>query len=114
MNAPKENIFNKIVNIGGNEENYQVKDVGNLVQDLVPNATIVYTGEAGPDSRDYKVNFDLLNQILPDFKLEYTLKKGMKELFEKYKSHNFSVNDFESEQFVRLRTLKNRLHLIQK
>jgi nucleoside-diphosphate-sugar epimerase len=112
LEAPKETIHNQIVNIGGNEENFQVKDVGDLVKKLVPNATIVYTGEVGSDSRDYKVNFDYLAQVLPDFKLEFTLEKGMIELFEKYKEHNFTQEDFEGEQFVRLRTLKKRLSLL--
>ena len=112
LEAPKETIHNQIVNIGGNEENFQVKDVGDLVKKLVPNATIVYTGEVGSDSRDYKVNFDYLAQVLPDFKLEYTLEKGMIELFEKYKEHHFTQEDFEGEQFVRLRTLKKRLSLL--
>ena len=112
LEAPKATIHNQIVNIGGNEENFQVKDVGDLVKKLVPNATIVYTGEVGSDSRDYKVNFDYLAKVLPDFKLEYTLEKGMIELFEKYKEHHFTQEDFEGEQFVRLRTLKKRLSLL--
>jgi nucleoside-diphosphate-sugar epimerase len=112
LKTPKEVIHNQIVNIGGNAENYQVKDVGNFVQQLVPNAKIVYTGEVGADARDYKVNFNKLNTLLPDFKLAYNLQSGMEELFEKYKKHHFSATDFESEQFVRLRTLKKRLHLI--
>jgi nucleoside-diphosphate-sugar epimerase len=112
LEAPKDIIHNQIVNIGGNKENYQVKDVGNLVQKLVPTANIVYTGEVGSDSRDYKVNFDYLGKLLPNFQLEYTLEKGMIELFNKYKEHQFSVKDFEGEQFVRLRTLKNRLSLL--
>lgn len=112
LEAPKKTIHNQIVNIGGNEENFQVKDVGDLVKKLVPNATIVYTGEVGSDSRDYKVNFDYLAKVLPDFKLEYTLEKGMIELFEKYKEHHFTQEDFEGEQFVRLRTLKKRLSLL--
>lgn len=109
MHAPKEVIFNKAVNIGGNDENYQVKDVADYVQQLVPDAHIVFTGELGEDPRNYRVNFDLLNTLLPDFKLEYNLEKGMKELFEKYKEHHFSEADFDGDQFVRLRTLKNRL-----
>lgn len=110
--APKQTIHNKIINIGGNTENFQVKDVGNLVQKLVPKANIIYTGEVGKDSRDYKVRFDLLNKTLPNFKLEYTLESGMKELYKKYIDHKFSETNFNSDQFVRLRTLKNRLHLI--
>lgn len=96
------------VNVGANEENYQVRDVLNKVKKLVPAASIVYTGEVGADPRNYRVNFDYLNELLPDFKLEYTLTSGMEELFSKYKEYGFSSKDFEGDQFVRLRTLKKR------
>lgn len=109
LDAPSEVIQNKAVNIGANTENYQVKDVADLVQKLIPNASIVYTGEVGEDPRNYRVNFDLLYSLLPDFKLEYNLESGMNELFAKYQEHNFSEDDFSGDQFVRLRTLKHRL-----
>lgn len=114
MEAPKETIHNKIVNIGGNIENFQVRQVADFVQELVPKANIVYTGEVGEDPRNYRVRFDYLNQLLPDFKLEYTLEKGMIELHQKYIDHKFSNADFEGTQFVRLRTLKNKIHLVDK
>ena len=108
--APKEAIHNMAINIGRNEENYQVRDVADYVQNLVPDANIVYTGEVGEDPRNYRVNFDLLGKRLPDFQLEYTLEKGMQELYDKYIQHNFSKEDFDGDQFVRLRTLKHRLN----
>ena len=112
MEAPRSAIFNKAINVGANSENYQVKDVGNKVKALLPAATIVYTGEVGADPRNYRVNFDLLYQLLPGFRLEYDLSKGMDELFTKFREHNFSTADFEGDQFVRFRTLKKRLDLI--
>jgi len=45
--APREIVHNQAVNIGGNPENYLVRDVGDIVQELVPSAKIVYTGEVG-------------------------------------------------------------------
>ncbi len=113
MHAPKEAIHNKAINIGGNSENYQVKDVAQFVQDLIPEANIVFTGEVGEDPRNYRVNFDLLAEVLPEFKLEYNLEQGMNELFQKYKEHNFSEADFDGDQFVRLRTLKHRLSKLE-
>lgn len=112
MNAPKEKVHNLAVNIGANEENFQVKDVADHVHELMPEANIVYTGEVGADPRNYRVNFDLLYKTLPDFKLEYSLAKGMKELFEKLKEKKFSNADFEGDKYVRLRTLQNRFELI--
>lgn len=107
--APREVIHNQAVNIGGDAENYQVKDVGDMVQALIPSATVAYTGEVGEDPRNYRVNFAKLGKLLPNFKLEYTLKSGMEELHHKMVAHDFSKIDFESDQFVRLRTLSKRL-----
>jgi len=111
--APKERIHNRAVNIGANSENYQVKDIADKVNKLMPEANIVFTGEVGADPRNYRVKFDLLYDLLPGFKLEYNLDKGMDELFAKFKQHNFSVNDFDGDKFVRLRMLKSRLSKIE-
>jgi len=107
--APKDSVHNKAINVGGNAENYQVRDVGDQVQRLIPSAKIAYTGEVGADPRNYRVKFDLLNTLLPDFKLQYTLASGMEELHRKMVEHGFGKKDFEGDQFVRLRTLKHRM-----
>ena len=85
--------------------------MGNQVQRLIPSAKITYTGEVG-DPRNYRVNFDLLYQLLPDFKLQYNLATGMEELHRRMVEHGFGKKDFEGNQFVRLRTLQNRFHLL--
>jgi hypothetical protein len=95
--------------VGGNAENYQVRQVGDYVQKLVPSASVVYTGEVGNDPRNYRVSFDLLNKQIPDFKLAYTLESGMEELHRKMVDHGFSLEDFNGDRYVRLRTLKHRL-----
>ncbi|MGA6983366.1 MAG: SDR family oxidoreductase [Candidatus Sulfotelmatobacter sp.] len=107
--APADKIQNTPINVGGNAENYQVRQVGDYVQRLVPNASIVYTGEIGSDPRNYRVSFDLLGKQLPDFVLAYTLEEGMEELHRKMVEHKFSLQDFNGDRYVRLRTLKHRM-----
>lgn len=114
MTAAKERVHNKAVNVGGNAENYQVRDVGDQVKKLIPSAKITYTGEVGADPRNYRVKFDLLNTLLPDFKLQYSLVSGMEELHRKLVDHKFNKTDWDGDQFVRLRTLKGRLNLLRK
>lgn len=109
MNAPKERIHNKAVNVGGDGENYQVQDIGDRVKELIPSAKITYTGEVGADPRNYRVKFDLLTNLLPNFKLQYNLSTGMEELYRKLIDHGFGRKDWIGDQFVRLRTLKGRL-----
>lgn len=110
--APENKVRAKAINIGANKENYQVKDVAAIVQKLLPEASIVFTGEVGTDPRDYRVNFDLLYQIVPDFKLEYSLKSGMEELFTKFREMEFSEADFEGERFTRLKLLRKNMDKI--
>jgi nucleoside-diphosphate-sugar epimerase len=113
MMAPKERVHNMAVNVGSNSENHQVRDIGDQVKKLIPNARVVYTGEVGADPRNYRVRFDLLTQLLPDFKLQYDLSAGMEDLYRKLVEHGFSKRDWDGDQFVRLRTLKRRLDLLK-
>jgi nucleoside-diphosphate-sugar epimerase len=112
IEAPRALVHNEAINVGGDAENYQVRDVGNLVEELIPDAKVVYTGEVGADPRNYRVSFAKLNRRLPDFELSYTLASGMRELHQKMVEHGFDRSDFDGTQFVRLRTLKDRMHLL--
>jgi len=112
--APRGAIHDQAINVGGNGENYQVRDVGDQVRRLIPTAKVVYTGEVGADPRNYRVNFDKLARHLPDFRLEYDLARGMEELHRKMVEHGFAKEDFEGDRFVRLRTLKGRFTLLDR
>ena len=109
LEAPRAAIHNQRVNVGGDAENYRVRDIAAIVQRLVPGTGIVYTGEVGKDPRDYRVDFTRLGKLLPDFRLEYTLAAGMEELLARYRAHGFSARDFDGDRFVRLRTIRHRL-----
>jgi nucleoside-diphosphate-sugar epimerase len=111
--APREAVHNRALNVGANGENYQVRDVADQVQRLLPRARITYTGEVGADPRNYRVRFDRLSQALPGFRLEYNLASGMEELHRRMVEHGFGKKEFEGEQFVRLRMLRRRLDLLK-
>lgn len=107
--APADRVRGLAVNVGGNSENYQVRDVAGEVQRVLPDAKVAFTGEVGEDPRNYRVKFDLLEEVLPDFALEYTLAKGVDELHAHMVDKGFGKSDFEGDRFVRLRTLRDRL-----
>ncbi|MBX7201906.1 MAG: SDR family oxidoreductase [Bacteroidia bacterium] len=110
--ADEKKVANRAINIGGNAENYQVKEIGDMIQQLMPDCSIVYTGEAGADPRDYRVKFDLLTELVPEFSLDYTLKAGIEELHRHFLKQRFSLDDFNADKYVRLRVLKHKLNLL--
>jgi nucleoside-diphosphate-sugar epimerase len=112
LEAPVEAVHNQTVNVGGNSENYRVRDVVDIVHRFVPHAKVTYTGEAGHDPRNYRVCFEKLNRLLPDFHLEYDVARGVEELHRSMVEHGFGKADFEGDRFVRLRMLKKRVELL--
>ncbi len=100
-------INGKIINIGFDENNLQVKDIVSIVQKYVPNCKVVYTGEHGKDTRSYKVNFDKFKSLFPKINQEWTLDKSIEDMVESLKNMNFGKEEFESGKFTRLAALKN-------
>jgi nucleoside-diphosphate-sugar epimerase len=107
--APRAAIHGLAVNVGANASNYQVRDIADAVSRLVPDASVVYTGEVGSDPRDYRVSFDLLGRVIPGFRIEYDLDKGLAELHRSMRESRFGKSDFEGDRFVRLRALRPHL-----
>ena len=75
----------------------------------MPDADIAFTGEVGEDPRNYRVNFDRLNERVSGFRPEFTLESGMEELHRQMVEKGFTAEDFEGDKYVRLRTLRPRL-----
>lgn len=113
MEAPRERIHNVAVNVGADDENYQVRDVADHIAGFIPDAHTVYTGEVGEDPRSYRVSFRRLQEVLPDFRLQYCVESGIAELYAIFLNRGFSMSDFDGDQFVRLRALRKSLYLLQ-
>ena len=50
-----------------------------------------------------------MNTLVPNFELQYNLSTGMDELYRKLINHGFNEEDWNGDQFIRLRTLKQRI-----
>ncbi|MBI5123537.1 SDR family oxidoreductase [Candidatus Roizmanbacteria bacterium] len=102
-------VNREIINIGFNENNFQVKDVLNIVSKNLPECKIEYTGEHGADTRSYKVNFDKFKKFFPDYKKQWPLDKSVKDLIDKLRKFKYNKDDFTTGRFTRLAVLKKLL-----
>jgi nucleoside-diphosphate-sugar epimerase len=103
LEAPREAIHNEYFNVGRSAENYRVREVADMVAEVVPNSKVTYAEGASPDTRNYRVNCDKIAARLPDFKPVWTVRKGIEQVYEMYKQHNLTAEQFVSSQFVRLK-----------
>ena len=106
VQAPRDKVHDEAFNVGSNEENFQVRDLVDVVLQTVPGSRAVYTGQGSEDSRDYRVDFTKLATTFPDFSMRYTVRTGAAELIEAFDRHGLTEEQINGPQFVRLRSLK--------
>ncbi len=109
LEAPREVIHDQAFNVGRAEDNVQVRDIAEMVRDAVPGSKLSFADGAGPDLRDYRVDFAKLNDTFPDLKLAWSVRSGIDELAGFYLANGFSYDDFTSSRFVRLRRIQELL-----
>lgn len=106
LSAPREAIHNQAFNVGKNGENYQIRDVANLVKEVVPNCEVAFAEGAAPDTRNYKVDFSKIAKSLPGFEAKWTLKEGIKELYEAYTQAGLNKEVWMGPRYYRLKTVR--------
>jgi nucleoside-diphosphate-sugar epimerase len=106
LEADRESVHNEAFNVGRNDENYRIRDVAEIVHDLVPQSTISIAPEAGPDRRSYRVSFDKLEQRLRGFRPSWTVSRGAEEMLDAFRRHNVTAEGFQASRFHRIRHIK--------
>jgi nucleoside-diphosphate-sugar epimerase len=109
LEAPRELVHDQAFNIGRAEDNVQVRDIAEMVRAAVPGSTLSFAEGAGPDLRDYRVDFSKLTDTFPDLNLRWTVRAGIDELLGAYTRHGLSYDDFTSSRFVRLCRIRDLL-----
>jgi nucleoside-diphosphate-sugar epimerase len=102
LNAPRELIHNEAFNVGVQNENYQIRDVAELVRLTVPNSEVSFAADACPDTRCYKVDFSKIYNTLPDYKPRWTVPAGVLELYRAYSKLGVALEEFEGCRYKRI------------
>jgi nucleoside-diphosphate-sugar epimerase len=106
MLAPREKVHNEAFNVGRGEDNVQVRDIAELVHAAVAGSEVTLAANAGPDLRDYRVDFSKLEDTFPGLKLQWTVRGGVDELVAAYRDHGLAHEDFTSSRFTRLKRIR--------
>ncbi len=106
LNAPIDLIHNEAFNVGLTTENYQMSELADIVKDVVPGCRVDYADDAGPDTRCYRVDCNKIARVLHGFKPQWTVRRGVEELYLQYKETGLTLEEFEGEKFMRIAHLQ--------
>jgi nucleoside-diphosphate-sugar epimerase len=106
VDAPVELVHGQAFNVGATSENYQVRDLAEIVRETVGDCEIEYAGSGDPDPRSYRVNFNKFARAFPGVGLRWTARAGAQEILDAYRSIGLTREDFEGDKYIRLKRLK--------
>ncbi|MFI4884019.1 MAG: NAD-dependent epimerase/dehydratase family protein [Steroidobacterales bacterium] len=106
LEAPREVVHNEAFNVGITSENYRVREVAEMVAEVVPDSRVTYAGDASPDARNYRVDCEKIRARLPGFQPVWTVRKGIEQVHEALCHNGTSAEEFFSSQFIRLKRIR--------
>lgn len=107
--AERQVIHNEAFNVGLDTENYQVRELAEIVRETVPGCEVEYADAGNPDPRSYRVNFGKFHQAFPDAGLSWSAPAGARELLDAYRAAGLRSEQLDDPSFTRLRALQRRL-----
>jgi nucleoside-diphosphate-sugar epimerase len=100
--SPLPSVKAGIFNVGSDDQNYTITQVGELIQRVVPEARLVSRGNDG-DSRDYHVSFARIRRELA-FKPQYTVEDGVREIEAALRAG--LINNYQDKRYSNYLTLR--------
>lgn len=106
LETPRESVHNQVFNVGRNDENFRVRELADIVAEVVPGCVVEYAPGGGPDVRCYRVNFDKIGRLVPKFKPQWTARKGAQELYDSYRAGGLKPDDVSQGRYVRISEIR--------
>jgi nucleoside-diphosphate-sugar epimerase len=100
LQAPADNVRGQIFNVGSNEQNHQIADLGLIIKEMVPTAQVVTQPQE--DNRNYRVRFDKIHKAL-NFQPRYMVRDGVQEIIDAFATGK--ISDYRNPRYNNFRFL---------
>ena len=104
LEVSRQIVRNQIFNVGSNEQNYTIRQIGEIVLRKVPSAVIV-NKEQAVDARNYWVNFNKIHRTL-DFTPSRTVEQGIDQVIQAIQSGK--VGDYRDAKYSNVKFLNEQ------
>lgn len=105
LEAPRDVVHNQILNVGHTRENYQVREIAEIVASAIPGCGLSL-GSSDGDNRSYRVSFDKIHELLPGFECNRTARQGAERLSTIFDDIEMTTEVFQFRAFTRLKQLQ--------
>jgi nucleoside-diphosphate-sugar epimerase len=103
LEADRSAIHNEAFNVGRSTENYRIREVAELVEEIVEGSKVTYAEDGGPDKRCYRVDCSKIDEVLPAYQPRWTVRLGVEELNAAYRRVDLQKDDLEGSRYLRIK-----------
>jgi nucleoside-diphosphate-sugar epimerase len=104
LEAPRDVVHDRPFNVGATSENYRIREIAEMIED-VTGSMIAFAEGAGPDKRNYRVDCTRLATEVPAATPRWTVRRGVRQLTDAFRTHGLTVEDLTGARFTRLRRI---------
>lgn len=108
LDAPREVVGGTAFNIVATSENYQIRELADIVASVVPGSSVEIAPGASPDVRNYRVNGDRFAHAV-GFEAEWDARRGATELADAFRTIGLTLAEVEGPRFQRIARIRERL-----
>jgi len=105
LEAPRDVVHDQAFNVGRDEDVVQIRTIAEQVSEIT-GSPVSFAPGAGPDARNYRVDFTKVRTRLPAFEPMWTIPDGIREIWHDAGERGLTVEDFEGARFVRLQKIR--------
>src|SRR5690606_25892022 len=109
LEVPAELVHDQAFNVGSTAENYLIRDVAEIVRDVVPGTRVTFSDNASPDARNYRVSCDKIARVLPAFQPRWTVRAGAQQIYEAFLRYGLTEDAFYGPSYQRLKRVSSLL-----
>jgi nucleoside-diphosphate-sugar epimerase len=106
LEAPRELVHDEPFNVGSSAENYRIREVAEIVAEVMPGTRVAFAEGSGPDKRSYRVDCSKLARVLPDATPQWTVRRGCEQLRDAYARANLTFEEFMGPSYLRVRRVQ--------
>jgi len=110
LEAPADRVNGEAFNVGVTEHNFRIRDIAQVVADVVPNCRLEFAPDAGPDTRSYRVSFEKIARELPAFRPKWDVRMGTEQIYAAYRQSDLTLEEFEGPRYQRISHIRKLMH----
>jgi nucleoside-diphosphate-sugar epimerase len=109
LEAPRNAVHDQAFNIGATDQNFRVRELAEIVREVVPESIIEYAPGGGPDKRCYRVDCSKIIRAVPAFRTQHDVRWGARELYDAFRAAPLRASDVFGPRYRRIATLRGLL-----